>query len=222
LTGKQRNFRYLNDVPILVTFTGVPTRFTNVNSRRRLQSAQRGCERFRGETRIKPSHWEGPSTPLGGGPSSIVGQMEAPVTQEGIAAVRMHAELVRRTSREAPQGDAKELSLEIASIRDGDADHRESDEGNTPIAVTTDSRGKECALALMYIAAAPLLLFAMTMTILMSKITSALFGYDPVASLLERLHGEWAILALTARFTLGLMLVGSGSVGHLNCADCSP
>jgi hypothetical protein len=69
-------------------------------------------------------------------------------------------------------------------------------------------RAKNCGLALLYIPAAPLLLFAAMLMVLTSKLALLIFGQDPVGELAERHPEAWAILNLTGRCTLGLLLVG--------------
>jgi hypothetical protein len=60
----------------------------------------------------------------------------------------------------------------------------------------------------LYIAAAPLLLFAAVLMMLASKLALVIFGQDPVGDLAERHAEAWAVLNLTGRCTLGLLLVG--------------
>jgi len=69
-------------------------------------------------------------------------------------------------------------------------------------------RASDCGLALLYITAAPLLLFAAMLTILTSGLARSIFGEDPAAELAERYPEAWAILTLTGRCTVGLLLVG--------------
>jgi hypothetical protein len=72
----------------------------------------------------------------------------------------------------------------------------------------TTCRASDCGLALLYIAAAPLLLFAAMLMMVASWLTVPIFGRDPAGELAE-LHPEaWTILNLTGRCTLGLLLVG--------------
>jgi hypothetical protein len=67
---------------------------------------------------------------------------------------------------------------------------------------------RDCGLVLLYIAAAPLVLFAAMLMILTSKLALALCGRDPVGELAE-LHPEaWAVLNLTGRCALALLFVG--------------
>lgn len=65
---------------------------------------------------------------------------------------------------------------------------------------------RDCAFALLYIAAAPLLLFAVMLIMLSSKLALPTFGADPAGELAESHPEAWTLLTLTGRCTLGLIL----------------
>jgi hypothetical protein len=69
-------------------------------------------------------------------------------------------------------------------------------------------RANDCPRALLYIAAAPLLLFAAMLMIIISKLALRIFGQDPLGELALRYPEEWAVVSLTSRCTLGLLFVG--------------
>ena len=70
----------------------------------------------------------------------------------------------------------------------------------------TRLRGCDCALALLCIAFAPLLLAGAMVLKLTWLIAPPIFGDDPAACLAERHRGALAILDLVGRLTLGLLL----------------
>ena len=71
-----------------------------------------------------------------------------------------------------------------------------------------DRPGRNFGLVLLWIAAAPLLLAAMALAVLTSRIANAIFGHDPAALLVKRHPEAWAILNPTGRCTLGLIADG--------------
>jgi hypothetical protein len=71
-----------------------------------------------------------------------------------------------------------------------------------------DCRSRNFGLALLCIAAAPLLLFASVVAVLTSRIANAIFGHDPAAPLLEQHPKALTILTLTGRCALGFLAAG--------------
>ena len=68
-------------------------------------------------------------------------------------------------------------------------------------------RGSEYALPLLYVVVAPLLLFVVALTIVTSRITRVIFGFDPAAALREQHPASWTIVTLTGSCTIGLLLI---------------
>ena len=72
----------------------------------------------------------------------------------------------------------------------------------------TSCRASDCGLALLYIAAAPLLVLAAMLIMLTSKLALLIFDHDPAGELAERHPEAWAVLNLTGHCTLGLLFAG--------------